>query len=305
MARFLLRRLAYNLLVLFGVLLLVHGLLLLTGDPAAALLPIDAGQQQVDTLRERLGLDDPLPTQFAEFLGRAVQGEFGDSYRHSRPALDLVVERLWATLQLGMVGLVFSLGIGIPLGALSALRKGTWIDHTARVVAALGQAVPSFWVGLMLILILGVRLQWLPISGSGSWRHLIMPGIVIALPTIPAIVRVLRSTIIGVLARDYVRTARAKGLTDGQVFRWHVARNAAIPVITVIAFEVGAIMSGALIAEVVFAYPGMGRLAYQAILNRDIAVVQVFVLLVSVVVLTTNMLLDLSYALLDPRVRVQ
>ena len=157
----------------------------------------------------------------------------------------------------------------------------------------------------MLILILGVRLQWLPISGSGSWRHLIMPGIVIALPTIPAIVRVLRSTLIGVLARDYVRTARAKGLTDWQVFRWHVARNAAIPVITVIAFEVGAIMSGALIAEVIFAYPGMGRLAYQAILNRDIAVVQVFVLLVSVVVLTTNMLLDLSYALLDPRVRVQ
>ena len=190
-------------------------------------------------------------------------------------------------------------------GSPSELRKGTWIDHTARVVAALGQAVPSFWVGLMLILILGVRLQWLPISGSGSWRHLIMPGIVIALPTIPAIVRVLRSTIIGVLARDYVRTARAKGLTDWQVFRWHVARNSAIPVITVIAFEIGAIMSGALIAEVIFAYPGMGRLAHQAILNRDIAVVQVFVLLVSVVVLTTNMLLDLSYAVLDPRVRVQ
>ena len=305
MARFIGRRLIYNLLVLLGVLFVVHGLLLLTKDPAASLLPIDAGQAAIDNLRNKLGLNDSLPVQFTKFVGRAVQGNFGDSARHARPALDLILEKAPATLQLGLVGLGIALIVGVPLGAISAIRKGTWADRGARLVAIMGQAIPGFWLGIMLILIFGVQLRWLPISGRGDWTHLVLPGIVIALPTIPSVVRIFRSSLIGVLERDYVRTARAKGLSGLRVFRKHVVRNSAIPVLTVIAFEVGSIMSGALIAEVIFAYPGMGRLAYQAILVGDIAVVQAYVVLVSVVVLTTNMFLDVSYALLDPRVRVR
>ena len=305
MARFILRRLSYNVLVLIGVLFFVHGLLLATGDPAASLLPIDAGAEALDAVREKHGLNDPVPVQFVKFVGRVAQGDFGNSWQHSRPALDLILERAPASLKLGLVGLGIALVVGTPLGALAAIKKGTWIDQAARFVAVLGQATPGFWLGIMLLLILGVRLELLPISGRGDWRHLVMPGIVIALPTIPSIMRIFRSSLIGVLERDYVRTARAKGLGGLRVFRRHVTRNASIPVITVISFEVGAILSGSLIAEVIFAYPGVGRLAYIAILGRDLALVQAYVVVVSVVVLTTNMLLDLTYALVDPRVRVR
>ena len=305
MARFILRRLSYNVLVLLGVLFFVHGLLLATGDPAASLLPIDAGAEALEAVQEKHGLNDPLPVQFVKFVGRAAQGDFGDSWQHSRPALELILERAPASLRLGLVGLGIALVVGTPLGALAAIKKGTWIDQSARFVAVMGQATPGFWLGIMLLLILGVQLELLPISGAGDWRHLVMPGIVIALPTIPSIVRIFRSSLIGVLERDYVRTARAKGLGGLRVFRRHVTRNASIPVITVISFEVGAILSGALIAEVIFAYPGVGRLAYIAILGRDLALVQAYVVVVSLVVLTTNMLLDLTYALIDPRVRVR
>lgn len=305
MATFVLRRLGYSILVLLGVMFIVNALVLISGDPARAMLPIDATPAQVERLRTDLGLDDPLPIQFSKFVGRAAQGDFGMSHSQNRPALDLVTERLVPTLKLGGLGLAFTLVIGIPLGALAALRKGTWIDHLARSVAALGQAIPAFWLGLMMLLILGVQFRLLPISGSGSWKHLVMPAFTIAVPIIPAVVRIFRSSLIGVLERDYVRTARAKGLSSSRVFRKHVARNASLPVLTVIGFQVGAIMSGALVAEVIFAYPGMGRLAYQAVTNRDIAVVQVFVVFVSVIVLMTNLLIDLAYALLDPRVRVR
>jgi peptide/nickel transport system permease protein len=303
--RFVLRRLVFSTLVLVGVLFVVNLLLLLTGNPARALLPINAGQEQIDSLQARLGLNDPFPVQFAKFLGRVVQGDFGESVRHNRSALGLVAERMPRTLQLGVVGMAFSLLAGLPLGALAAAYKDSWIDHAARLLAGLGQAIPGFWLGLMMLLVFGVRLGWLPISGPGDWRHLVMPGIVVGLPAVPAIARLFRSSLIGVLERDYVRTARAKGLGGMRIFRSHVLRNASIPVVTIVAFEVGSIMSGALIAEVIFAYPGMGQLAYQSIRNRDIAVVQVYVALVSVVVLLTNLVLDITYAVLDPRVRVQ
>ena len=305
MIRFLLRRLAFNLLVLLGVLFVVHGLLLLTGDPAAAYLPLDAKQEDIVALRGRLGLDDPYPIQFAKFVGRVTRGDFGDSFRQNRPAMGLVWERVPETLTLGAVGLAISTVIGAPLGAIAALRKDTWVDRSARFTAVLGQAAPDFWVGLILLLVLGVLLRWLPTSGIGGWRHLVMPGLVIALPTIPILVRIFRSSILGVIDQNYIRTARAKGLNGRQVFRSHIMRNAAIPVVTVTSFEIARILSGALIAEVIFAYPGMAQLAYTAILNRDMAVVQAFVLVVSVVVITTNMLLDLCYAFLDPRVRIR
>jgi peptide/nickel transport system permease protein len=299
---FLGRRLAFNLAVQRGVLLLLHRQV--TGDPAAAYLPLDADAEQVAALRSRLGLDEPFPVQFVEFVGRALQGDFGDSYRQRQPAMELVFERMPATLELGAVGLVIALFVGAPLGAVAALRKGTAIDRAARMVAVVGQAAPDFWVGLLLLLVLGVRLGWLPISGIGGWQHLVMPGLVIALPTIPIVVRIFRSSILGVLDQNYIRTARAKGLASGQIFRRHIVRNASIPIVTVTSFEISSILSGALIAEVIFAYPGMAQLSYTAIVNRDMAVVQSFVVVVSLVVVTTNLLLDLCYALLDPRVRV-
>lgn len=305
MIGYLARRSTYNVVVLIGVLFIVHALLLMSGDPATALLPLNATPEQKAQLRGELGLDDPLPVQFVKFLGRAVRGDFGVSQRQGIPALELVFDRLPATMALGGLALAISLVVGLTLGAAAALRPNTWIDHVARTIAALGSAVPQFWLGLMLMLTVGVRLGWLPISGSGSLRHLILPAITVATPAIPAITRIFRSSLLGVVERDYVRTARAKGLSGARIFRKHIVRNAALPALTVVGFQVSAILSSALVAEVIFAYPGMGRLAATAVGTRDLAVVQAFVFLASAVVLVTNMLVDLAYALLDPRVRVR
>ncbi len=305
MGRFLLRRTISSVLVLIGVLFVVHALILLAGDPTSGLLPVNATPEMRDRLRDELGLDEPVPIQFVQFLGRAVQGDFGDSHSQGGTALDAVVERLPATLALGVTALAISLLIGIPLGALSGLRPNSIFDYVARFLAALSQAIPTFWLGLLLMLLIGVNWGWLPISGSGTPRHLILPALTIALSVLPAIVRIFRSSLLGVIDRDYIRTARAKGLSKTRIFRKHVLRNASLPLLTVVGFQVSSILSSALVAEVIFAYPGMGRLASQAVSTRDIAVIQVFVLLAAIVVLVCNMLIDLAYALLDPRVRIR
>ncbi len=305
MTRFLLRRTLYSVMVLIGVLFVVNALVLMAGDPATALLPIDATPEMRDRLEAELGLDQPLPIQFLHFLGRALQGDFGESQSQGGSALQLVIDRLPATLELGLVALMLSLLIGLPLGGLAGLRPNSLIDHVARLFAALSQAIPAFWLGLVLMLLVGVRLGWLPISGRGGFSYLILPALTIALSVMPAIVRIFRSSLLGVIDRDYIRTARAKGLSGPRIFRKHIARNASLPVLTVVGFQVSSILSSALVAEVIFAYPGMGRLASQAVATRDIAVIQAFVFLSSVIVLVTNMVVDLSYALLDPRVRVR
>jgi peptide/nickel transport system permease protein len=305
MGTFLLRRTISSVLVLIGVLFVVHALILLAGDPTSGLLPVDATPEMRERLRDDLGLDEPVPIQFVQFLGRAVQGDFGEFHAQGGSALDVVLQRLPATLALGVTSLLISLAIGIPLGALSGLRPNSVFDYVARFLAALSQAIPTFWLGLMLMLLFGVRFGWLPISGSGDARHLILPGLTIALSVLPAIVRIFRSSLLGVIDRDYIRTARSKGLSSSRIFRKHVLRNASLPLLTVIGFQISSILSSALVAEVIFAYPGMGRLASQAVATRDLAVIQVFVLLASIVVLVCNMLIDLSYALLDPRVRVR
>lgn len=305
MGRYLLRRAGYSVLVLLGVLFVVNALVLMAGDPATALLPIDATPEMRNRLEAELGLDRPLPVQFLHFLGRVVQGDFGESQSQGGSALQLVIDRLPATLELGVVALVMSLLIGLPLGGLAGLRPNSAVDHVARLLAALSQAIPAFWLGLMLMLLVGVRLGWLPISGSGGFSYLILPALTVALSVMPAIVRIFRSSLLGVIDRDYIRTARAKGLSGSRIFRKHIVRNASLPVLTVVGFQVSSILSSALVAEVIFAYPGMGRLASQAVATRDIAVIQAFVFLASVIVLVTNMLVDLAYALLDPRVRVR
>jgi peptide/nickel transport system permease protein len=249
-------------------------------------------------------MDQPIPVQFLRFLAGAVTGDFGESLRFRQPALGVVLERLPATLMLTGLGLVVSLSIALPLGIVAALRHGTWIDHLARFVALLGQAIPSFILAPALILLFAVGLRWLPVSGTGGPEHLVLPAVVIGAASAASLLRVLRSSLLEVYRRDHIRTAAAKGLGPDAILRRHAMRNAAIPVVTFLAFDIAAIMSGVVIVEVVFAYPGMGRLAYQAITNRDIPVIQAFVFVAGLTIVTVNMLLDVVYTWLDPRIRV-
>jgi peptide/nickel transport system permease protein len=303
--RYLIRRGLHSLVVLVGVSLLVFILMRLTGDPVFLLLPPDASQEQVDRLRENLGLDEPIPVQYGRFLVNALQGDFGTSYRTGQPAMKMVLDRVPATLALASVAAAITIIIAVPVGIVSAKYRHTWVDDVGRGIALLGQAVPSFWLGIMLILIFSVRLGWLPPFGTGSWKHLILPGITLGAYSAAIISRLLRSTLLEVLNADYIRTARAKGLSDQSVLYRHALQNAALPVVTMFGLQVGVLFGGAVITEFVFAYPGMGRLVLQAIGNRDFAVVQAFVLLVTVIIIAANVMVDLLYAVLDPRIKVQ
>ncbi|MBI3733191.1 MAG: ABC transporter permease [Chloroflexi bacterium] len=303
MTAYILQRLLYNAFVLLGVSAVVFGLTFLTGDPASTLLPLNTPREDIDLFRHQMGYDRPMPVQYMDFLSKAVQGDFGMSLRHRQPALPIVLERLPATLRLALAGIFFSLIVSVPLGLLAGMNKGTWIDSVTRVVVLLGQVVPGFWLAIVLILVFGVNLRWLPVSGSEGWESLILPGFVVGTFSMASTARLLRSSLLEVLSKDYIRTAHAKGLRGRNVLLRHALKNAAIPVVTLMALQVGNLLGGAVIAEVVFAYPGMGRLAVQAITNRDVAVVQAFVALSGAMIVTTNLLLDIVYTWLDPRIR--
>jgi peptide/nickel transport system permease protein len=298
------RRILFDVLVLVGVLFLVDVLVYLSGDPVRALVPPSAGPEVVERVRVLYGFDQPLPVQFVRFLSRAVQGDFGTSVRFGTPALGVVLERVPLTLLLGLSGLLIGLAIALPLGLLAARRRGTWVDLTARGVAVVGQGVPNFVMGPVLVLLFAVSLGWLPVSGASSPSSLILPAIVIGLGAAAGLTRILRSALLEELGRDYIRTARAKGVAERAVLRRHALRNAAIPVVTFLAFDIAALLSGIVVVERVFQYPGMGLLATQAITNRDIPVIQAFVFLAALMIVTTNLLLDIAYAVIDPRVRV-
>ena len=287
-----------------GVLFLVDVLVYLSGDPVRALVPPSAGPEVIERVRVLYGFDQPLPAQFVRFLARAVQGDFGTSVRFGTPALGVVLERVPLTLLLGLTGVLIGLAIALPLGLLAARRRGTWVDLTARGVAVVGQGVPNFVMGPVLVLLFAVSLGWLPVSGASSPSSLILPAVVVGLGTAAGLTRILRSALLEELGRDYIRTARAKGVPDRAVVRRHALRNAAIPVVTFLAFDIAALLSGIVVVERVFQYPGMGLLATQAITNRDIPVIQAFVFLAALMIVTTNLLLDVAYAVLDPRVRV-
>jgi len=304
MAGYLVRRLILSVFVLVGVALIVHVLVLLSGDPARAILPITAPPALVEAVRHQLGLDEPLPVQFALFLGRAVQGDFGTSTRFGTPAMAVVLDRIPATLALALTGLAISLLIAIPLGTLAALRKGTWIDAAARGAATAGQAVPNFVFAQLLILFFSVMLRALPVSGAGGVEHLILPAVVVGVASAAGLVRVLRASLLEVYSREYIRTAFAKGLTERGVLVRHAFKNAAIPVVTWLAFDVAAILSGIVVVERVFQYPGMGLLAFQAIGNRDLPIIQAVVFVSALAIVITNLVLDLVYVALDPRIRV-
>ena len=305
MIGFLGRRLAYNAFVLVGVALIVHGLVLLTSDPARALLPPTTPPDVIESFRRAHGYDQPFPIQFGLFLARAIVGDFGDSIRYGEPALGVVAERVPATLLLALTGLAIAVAVALPLGIAAAMRQGSWIDQAARGVVVVGSAVPNFVVAQVLILVLAVGLRALPVSGAGTPAHLVLPGIVVGLTSAAGLVRILRSSLLEVFGREYIRTAYGKGLSQRAVVVRHALRNAAIPVVTFLAFDLAAVLSGVVIVERVFAYPGMGLLATQAVTNRDLPLIQAFVFVSALTIVTANLLLDFAYVALDPRIRVR
>ncbi len=302
MARFLLQRTIRGAITLWIVVTAVFIVLNLSGDPAAVMLGPDASPVAMDAFRANHGLDDPLPQRYGIYLVDLVQGDFGESLRSGRPVVELVTSRLGATLELGLAALVLAVLVGIPAGILAALNRNSIWDRLTMFGAFVGQSAPNFFVGIVLILILSLRLNWLPSSGRGSASQLIMPAFTLATGLLAALARMSRSSLLEVMAADYVRTARAKGLSDGRIVAGHLLRNAAIPVVTILGIWVGAMVGGAAITETVFAWPGIGRLAVESISSRDYPVVQLIVLVVAASVVVLSLLVDIAYRLLDPRI---
>jgi ABC-type dipeptide/oligopeptide/nickel transport system permease component len=300
---YIVRRTLHSVGVVVAVSMLIFGLLHLGGDPTASLLPLEATAADIARAREQFGLDRPLPEQYLRFVARAVQGDFGVSFRHRQDAMSIVLERTPATLVLAAAALAVSLLIAVPAGIVGAVKRGSWSDRLAMLLAAFGQSMPSFWLGLMLILVIAVNLRWLPASGAGDWRYLVLPAITLGMPMAAITARLLRSSLLEVLSKDYVRTARSKGLAEWAVLSRHAARNAAIPVLTILGLQVGGLLSGAIITETVFGYPGMGLLTVQAISGRDFPVVRAFVLGFTTLIVILNLIVDLLYARIDPRIR--
>jgi peptide/nickel transport system permease protein len=303
MLRYTVSRLAFSVFVVIGVLTLVFFLARLSGDPTLLYLPEQATPQQIAAFRHQLGLDRPLMVQYVTYLYRVAHLDMGESLRHGGSAARLVVERIPATLQLAGVAFGISLVISLPMGILSAIYKDSPFDAAARVVALIGQCTPIFWLGIILILFFAVRLHWFPTSGRGGLIHLVLPGVTLGTYSAGFVMRILRAEIITILGQDYVRTAWAKGLGHITVYLRHVLKNAGIPALTLVGLQLGYLLSGAVITEFVFAYPGMGRLALAAILERDFPIVQVFAVFSGIIMTTINLAVDLLYAWFDPRIR--
>jgi peptide/nickel transport system permease protein len=300
---YLARRALGALWALIGVAIVVFLILHLTGDPASVMMPPEATKAEIEAFRHAQGFDRPLIVQFASFALSAAHGDLGLSLRHQEPAMSLALQRLPATVLLaGSAFLIVAL-IGVPAGILSALRPRTWVDYVARVIALIGQSAPTYWIGLMLILFFAVRLGWFPASGIGDWRNLILPAATLGFFSTAKIMRLTRAAMLEVLAADYLRTARAKGLTFLRVTLWHGLRNALLPIVTQLGVELGTLLSGAIITETVFAWPGVGRLAVQAVFERDFPVVEAVVLIAATTFVVLNLVVDLLYAVLDPRIR--
>ena len=286
-----------------GVSLVVFALVHLSGDPVLLMVSSDAPPDVIATTRRALGFDRPLWEQFGRYVTRAIQGDLGVSLRSSRPVAALIRERLPATVELTVAALVIAVAIAVPAGIVSAVKRGSIVDRLAMVGAVAGQAVPIFWLALLLIAFFGVRLKWFPVYGAGSLAHLVLPAVSLSTIILGRLARLVRSSMLEVLGQDYVRTARAKGLAEPRVLAGHALKNAAIPIVTLLGLQFAQLLGGAVVTETIFAWPGIGRLVVEAIFNRDFPVVQGVVLVVSLIFVTVNMLVDLAYAALDPRIR--
>jgi glutathione transport system permease protein len=306
MLTFFARRLTHLLPVLVGVSVIVFLMIhLIPGDPAVLIAGIDATEHDVAVVRESLGLDQPLVVQYGEFLGRIVVGDFGKSFRTGRPVIEEIGFRYWNTMILGLTAVVFGTLLGVATGILTAVRRNGWLDSIVLAVSLLGISIPSFFLGLSLMLLFSVYLGWLPLTGMESWRNLILPALTLGIPNAAIISRITRSSLVEVLNQDYVRTARAKGVKETVVVGRHAVRNALIPVVTVVGLQMGYLLGGAVVTETVFAWPGIGRLIVQSIAGRDFPVVQASVLLLALTFVLINLLTDVLYRVLDPRIKLK
>ena len=304
MKTYVLRRLWQSAVTLLGVSVFVFVILrVLPGDPAKMLLPEGAPQSAVDELNRHLGLREPLHVQYGIFLRSVFRGDFGQSFQYRAPALSVVVERLPATAQLTLAAMILTVFFGVTIGIIAAVRRGTAYDYAGTAFAVLGQSLPNFWLGIMLILLFGVALRWLPTSGFEGWRHLVLPGVTLAAFPTALVARLTRSSMLEILNKEFVRTGRAKGLGERRVVLHHALRNAAIPVLTVIGLQIGTLLGGAVITESVFAWPGMGKLIVDAIFFRDFPVVQTVLIFAATVFVVINLVVDLLYTVIDPRIR--
>ncbi|MDR7555096.1 MAG: ABC transporter permease [Armatimonadota bacterium] len=301
--RFLARRLTQLVIVLLGVSAVVFGIVRLTGDPVVVLLGESATPDAVAALRAELGLDRPIHVQYLRFLRGALRGDFGESLRYRQSAFSLFVERLPATLELATAAFGLALAVGLPVGVGAALRPRSALDGLVRLLALIGQAVPGFYLGLVAIIVFGAHLKWLPTGGRGTPAQLLLPAATLAAYQVAVVARFARGAMLEVLGEDYIRTARAKGLARMRVVVVHALRNALIPIVTVVGLQFGTLLSGAVVTETVFSWPGVGRLAVQAIYARDFPVVQVTVLMTAALFVVVNLLTDVAYVLIDPRVR--
>jgi peptide/nickel transport system permease protein len=303
MMRFLLIRLCRAALTVALVVTFAFVVLRMSGDPALIIMSVDAPPEAIAAFRKAWGLDDPIWLQYLRYFSAIGQGEFGQSMRDGRPAMQLVLERIPATLALTLPALALKLGIGIPAGIYAALHRDSLMDRIVMVTAVAGFTVPSFVLGLVLVLVFSVQLGWLPSGGQESWRHAILPVLTLGIGGAAVLARFTRSAMLEVLGQSYIRTASAKGVPWPRVVRGHALPNAAVPTVTVVGFMVGSLIAGAVVVESVFSWPGVGRLLVVAVANRDLAVVQCILLLVAMTMVSANLIVDLLYGLLDPRLR--
>jgi peptide/nickel transport system permease protein len=298
------QRLAWAAAVLVAISLCVFLVVHLSGDPTALYLGPEGTKADYDIMRAALGFDRPLPEQYGHFLARAVQGDFGRSLRHRQPTLPLVLERFPATAKLALAAIVLAVILALPLGIMAAVRRGSALDSGAMALALAGQCMPTFWLGILLILAFAVNLRWVPVYGGDGWLTLVLPTVTLGVWAMARTARITRSSMLEVLNQDFLRTARAKGIGESAVILRHALRNGAIPIVTAIGLELGNLLGGAVITEAVFAYPGVGRLAVEAVINKDVPLIQAVVFTVAAALLLLNIAIDFVYTALDPRVRL-
>ena len=303
MIRYLLSKIIEAIIAIWGVVTIVFFVTRILGDPTTLLVPVGASAEQMAALRSQLGLDQPLLVQYLHFLQNILVGDFGQSFQFNRSAMQVVLERMPATMELAFTSIILGIILGAVFGTIAALRRGKLAELIVMIFALLGQATPVFWLGIMLILFFAVDLGWLPTGGYGTISHLILPAATLAVYVCASIARLLRSSLVDVLREDYVRTAQAKGLMPATILWWHVGRNALIPVITMIGIIMGELLGGSVVTETVFAWPGIGRLIIQAIEGKDFPVIQAGVALVAFIYVVINLIVDLLYGVLDPRIR--
>jgi peptide/nickel transport system permease protein len=305
-ARFLARRVILTIPVLLGVATLVFSLIhLIPGDPAQAMLGEAASPQDIADLRQRLGLDRPLIEQYGVFLKGAVKGDLGISLRTSQPVTTMIAERMPATFELALAAMAFAILLAMPLGMAAAVSRGTGVDHLAMTLALVGISIPNFWLGPLLAIVFAVELGWLPVSGRGTWAHLILPAISLGAALAAILARMTRATLLEELREQYVQAARARGASRLRAVVRHAFRNSLIPIVTLIGLQFGAVLTGAVITETIFAWPGIGRLLIQSIGFRDYPIVQGCILLIAVTYVGVNLVTDLVYGTLDPRIRYE